>query len=94
MIRDFIFLVLFFVLIGVWLLAWVAFHVAGGLIHLLLIVAVISLLYISSEADQPSDFDDAQSRDRIWLPIARPREWRNYRPYSALARRRLVRGLL
>jgi hypothetical protein len=44
MIRDFIFLVLFFVLIGVWLLAWIAFHVAGGLIHLLLIVAVICLV--------------------------------------------------
>ncbi len=44
MLRDFIFLVLFFVLLGVWLLAWVAFHVAGGLIHLLLVVAVISLL--------------------------------------------------
>jgi hypothetical protein len=44
MIRDFIFLVLFFILVGVWLLAWVAFHVAGGLIHLLLIVAIISLL--------------------------------------------------
>jgi hypothetical protein len=44
MIRDFIFLVLFFILLGGWLLAWLAFHVAGGLIHLLLIVAVISLV--------------------------------------------------
>jgi hypothetical protein len=44
MLRDFIFLVLFFILLGAWLLAWVAFHVTGGLIHLLLIVAVISLL--------------------------------------------------
>ncbi len=44
MIRDFIFLVLFFVLLGVWLMGWLAFHVAGGLIHLLLIVAVISLV--------------------------------------------------
>ena len=41
---DFIFLVLFLVLLGGWLLAWAAFHVAGGLIHLLLIVAVISLV--------------------------------------------------
>jgi hypothetical protein len=44
MIRDFIFLVLFFILLGAWLLSWVAFHVAGGLIHLLLVVAVISLV--------------------------------------------------
>jgi putative effector of murein hydrolase len=43
MIRDFIFLVFFFVLLSVWLVGWVAFHVAGGLIHILLIVAVISL---------------------------------------------------
>jgi small neutral amino acid transporter SnatA (MarC family) len=44
MIRDFIFLVLFFVLLGVWSISWLAFHIAGGLIHLLLIVAVISLV--------------------------------------------------
>jgi hypothetical protein len=41
---DSIFLVLFFVLGICWLLAWTAFHVAGGAIHLLLIVAVISLI--------------------------------------------------
>lgn len=44
MLRDSLFLVLFFVLLVVWLLGWTAFHVAGGLIHLLLIVAVISLI--------------------------------------------------
>ena len=44
MLRDFLFLILFFVLIGVWAMAWLAFHVAGGLIHLLLLVAVISLI--------------------------------------------------
>ena len=38
------FLILFGVLLVVWLLGWGAFHVAGGLIHLLLIVAVISLI--------------------------------------------------
>ena len=38
------FLVLFVMLVAAWLLGWGAFHVAGGLIHLLLIVAVISLL--------------------------------------------------
>ncbi len=44
MFRDFIFLILFFVLIGVWLAGWAAFHIAGGLIHLLLILAVVSLV--------------------------------------------------
>ena len=38
------FLVLFIVLLIIWLLSFLAFHVAGGLIHLLLIVAVISLV--------------------------------------------------
>ncbi len=41
---DFIFLVLFFILIGVWLVAWAAFHVAGGMIHLLLIIAAVFLI--------------------------------------------------
>lgn len=38
------FLALFVVLVILWLLGFLAFHVAGGLIHLLLIVAVISLI--------------------------------------------------
>jgi len=38
------FLVMFFILLVVWLLGWAAFHVAGGLIHLLLILAVISII--------------------------------------------------
>jgi hypothetical protein len=38
------FLILFVVLLVAWLLGFVAFHVAGGLIHLLLIIAVISLI--------------------------------------------------
>jgi len=38
------FLMLFIVLLVIWLLGFSAFHVAGGLIHLLLIVAVISLI--------------------------------------------------
>ncbi len=41
---DFIFLVLFFVLLAAWLIGWAAFHVAGGGIHLLLILAVIFLV--------------------------------------------------
>jgi hypothetical protein len=38
------FLVLFIVLLVAWLFGWAAFRVAGGLIHLLLIVAVMSLV--------------------------------------------------
>lgn len=37
-------LVLVVVLVVVWLLGWGAFHVAGGLIHLLLLVAVVFLI--------------------------------------------------
>jgi hypothetical protein len=38
------FLILFIVLLVAWLSGFFAFHVAGGLIHLLLIVAVICLI--------------------------------------------------
>jgi hypothetical protein len=38
------FLILCGVLFVAWLLGWSAFHVAGGLIHLLLVVAVIFLI--------------------------------------------------
>lgn len=38
------FLTLFVILLVMWLLGLFAFHVAGGLIHLLLIIAVISLV--------------------------------------------------
>lgn len=38
------FLVLFIILLLAWIFGFVAFHVAGGLIHLLLIVALISLV--------------------------------------------------
>ena len=38
------FLMLFAILLVMWILGFFAFHIAGGLIHLLLIVAVISLL--------------------------------------------------
>jgi hypothetical protein len=38
------FLGLFVILLVMWLMGLFAFHVAGGLIHLLLIVAVISLV--------------------------------------------------
>ena len=39
------FLALFFVLLACWVFGWIVFHVAGGLIHLLLIVAVISFVW-------------------------------------------------
>ncbi len=35
---------LFIVLLIIWVLGWAAFHIAGGFIHLLLILAVISLI--------------------------------------------------
>ncbi len=38
------FLILFVVLLVAWLMGWVGFHVAGGLVHLLLIVAVVALI--------------------------------------------------
>lgn len=44
MIRDFLFLILFVVFLCAWLVAWVAFHVTVGAIHLLLLVAVIALV--------------------------------------------------
>ncbi len=37
-------LIIFFVLLVAWVLGFVAFHVTFGLIHLLLILAVISLV--------------------------------------------------
>ena len=40
----FLFLIFFFVLLMVWATAWIAFHIAGGLIHLLLVIAFISLI--------------------------------------------------
>lgn len=40
----FIFLILFFILLAVWVFAWAAFHVASGLIHLLLLFALIALI--------------------------------------------------
>lgn len=39
------FLMLFAVLVILWLLGFFAFHAAGALIHVLLILAVISLIF-------------------------------------------------
>jgi Family of unknown function (DUF5670) len=43
-IGDFIFLLFFLILLAVWLVGWFAFHIAGGAIHLLLVVALLSLV--------------------------------------------------
>ena len=39
-----LFLIAFIVLIVAWALGWFVFHAAGGLIHILLVVAVITLI--------------------------------------------------
>jgi hypothetical protein len=39
-----IFTILFVILLIAWIMGWGVFHVAGGLIHLLLLVALISLI--------------------------------------------------
>lgn len=38
------FIILFVVLLIAWILGWTVFHVASALIHILLVVAVISLI--------------------------------------------------
>jgi hypothetical protein len=38
------FLFLFFILLVIWIAGWVAFHLAGGLIHILLFLAVVSII--------------------------------------------------
>jgi hypothetical protein len=43
--RFLMFLGLFVILLLMWMMGFFAFHVAGGLIHLLLIIAVISLVF-------------------------------------------------
>jgi uncharacterized membrane protein (DUF485 family) len=44
LLTDFFFLFLFFILVIAWIVGWAAFHIAGGGIHLLLVIAVISLI--------------------------------------------------
>jgi hypothetical protein len=38
------FLVLFFFLLVLWLVGWAAFHATGGLIHLLLVLAIVAAI--------------------------------------------------
>jgi hypothetical protein len=42
--RELLFLMLFFIFLGGWFVAWAAFHIAAGGIHLLLVLAVVFLL--------------------------------------------------
>jgi hypothetical protein len=44
LLADFIFLILFAGLLMLWLFMWAALHIAGGAIHLLLIIALVSLI--------------------------------------------------
>ena len=44
LISDFFFIFLFFVLLVAWLIFWAALHVTGGLVHLLIVFAVIALI--------------------------------------------------
>lgn len=44
MIRDFIFLILFLLLLAGWGIAWIGFHIMAGGIHILLGLAVIFLI--------------------------------------------------
>jgi hypothetical protein len=44
LLADFIFLILFIGLLVLWLILWAALHIAGGAIHLLLIIAVVALI--------------------------------------------------
>jgi uncharacterized membrane protein YtjA (UPF0391 family) len=39
-----IFTILFVILLIAWILGWTVFHVASGMIHILLVVALISLV--------------------------------------------------
>ncbi len=44
LLTDFAFLFLALVFFVIWIVAWAAFHVAGGFIHVLLVIAVILLI--------------------------------------------------
>lgn len=42
--NRFMFLTLFFILLALWLIFWLGVHITSGLIHLLIIFAVIALI--------------------------------------------------
>jgi putative effector of murein hydrolase LrgA (UPF0299 family) len=39
-----LFLILAFVFLGIWIAGWLVFHIAGGLIHILLVIGLILLV--------------------------------------------------
>ena len=41
---GFIFLILFVLLFLAWIFSFLVFHIAGGLIHILLVLAIISII--------------------------------------------------
>jgi hypothetical protein len=41
---KFLFLILGFVFFGIWIVSFVAFHVAGALVHLLLVLGIIAII--------------------------------------------------
>lgn len=43
--RDSLLLILALALFGIWIVSWLAFHIAGGLIHIVVVLAVISLIF-------------------------------------------------
>jgi len=40
----FLFLILGFLFFGVWIVSFLAFHIAGALVHLLLVIGVIAII--------------------------------------------------
>jgi hypothetical protein len=57
-VRGFIWLVLALLLFLAWVGSYVIYHVAGFLIHLLLVFALVSfIIYIFSEIGQPEQWD-------------------------------------
>ena len=44
LIADFVFLILFLIFLAGWLIAWAAFHITTGGIHILLVIAAIWLV--------------------------------------------------
>ena len=44
MLRDLLFLILCIVFLGIWLIAWAAFHIIAGGVHILLAIAAFFLI--------------------------------------------------
>jgi hypothetical protein len=42
--QNSLFLIIFFVLVCIWLVSWALLHIAGGLIHIVLVIAFICLI--------------------------------------------------